>query len=480
MAAAESNTVVQSYTSLWESTAQRFGETADFLAPIGSKAIVEEINWLKRNRSYLERVTRRSEPYAYHIVQRCKERGLPLELALVPMIESAYDAFAYSPGRATGLWQFIPATGRHYKLEQNWWYDGRRDVLASTEAALDYLSYLHNRFDDWLLALAAYNGGPARVSRAIRKNRKAGLQTDYWSLRLPTETSRYVPRLLALRAVLSDPQHYGKAIWPVANAPHFEIVELDSQIDLAQAAKMAGIEMRALYKLNPGFSRWATPPEGPHQLLLPVENAGRFASELEKTNSADRLKWHRYVVKTGDTLSGIAKKFSSRHQLIARANNIQAHRIRAGQALLVPVASESSAHYVLSEDQRQLALGSRYRGREKSWYTVKPGDSWWKIGKRYNVSSATLARWNGKAAGDTLLPGKRLVVWRKAASKNSGRATVSRSFTYRVRQGDSLSRIASHYNVSVSELLDWNDLAPKEYLRPGQPLKVKVAVAGNN
>ncbi|NNC55375.1 MAG: transglycosylase SLT domain-containing protein, partial [Pseudomonadales bacterium] len=336
-AVAESNSsLVQSDLSLWDSAAQRFGESADFLAPIGSKAIVEEINWLKRNRNYLQRVTRRSGPYAYHIVQRCLERGLPVELALVPMIESAYDAFAYSPGRATGLWQFIPATGRHYKLEQNWWYDGRRDVLASTEAALDYLSHLHNRFDDWLLALAAYNGGQARVSRAIRKNRKAGLPTDYWALHLPTETSRYVPRLLALRAVLGEPHHYGMQIWPVANAPHFEIVPLDSQIDLAQAAKMAGVEMRALYKLNPGFSRWATPPEGPHQLLLPQENASNFISALEKTSSADRLQWHRYEVQAGDTLSGIAKKFASRHQLIARANNIQQHRIRAGQALLIP------------------------------------------------------------------------------------------------------------------------------------------------
>ncbi|NNC54953.1 MAG: LysM peptidoglycan-binding domain-containing protein, partial [Pseudomonadales bacterium] len=347
-------------------------------------------------------------------------------------------------------------------------------------AALDYLSHLHGRFDDWLLALAAYNGGQARVSRAIKKNRKAGLPTDYWSLRLPNETSRYVPRLLALRAVLGDPERYGMRIWPVANAPHFEEVELDSQIDLAQAAKMAGLEMRTLYKLNPGFSRWATPPSGPHRILLPPENARRFERELAKTSSSDRLKWHRYVVKAGDTLSGIAKKFGSRHQLIARANNIEAHSIRAGQALLVPVASESSAHYVLSEDQRQLALGSRYRGREKTWYTVKPGDSWWEIGKRYNVSASTLARWNGKAAGDTLQTGKRLVVWRKAKSGDAGRATVSRSFTYRVRQGDSLSRIASHYKVSVSELLDWNDLAQEDYLRPGQSLKVKVAVAGNN
>ncbi|MGB5324885.1 MAG: LysM peptidoglycan-binding domain-containing protein, partial [Pseudomonadales bacterium] len=468
------------YGLLWDDVALRFGESADFLAPIGSEAIVEEINWLRRNPKYLERVTRRSEPYAYYIVRRCIERGLPVELALVPMIESAFDAFAYSPGRATGLWQFIPSTGRHYKLKQNWWYDGRRDLVDSTEAALDYLSQLHNRFDDWLLALAAYNAGQGRVSSAIRKNRHAGRQTDYWSLRLPKETARYVPRLLALREVLSQPATYGKRTYPVVNAPHFEIVALDSQIDLAQAAKMAGVQMQTLYRLNPGFSRWATPPEGPHRLLLPKSAAETFEAALGSTNRADRLTWQRYVVRAGDTLSGIAKRLGSRQQLIARANDLSGSAIRSGQVLMVPIASESSAHYVLSEEQRQRALGSRYKGREKTWYTVRPGDSWWKIGMLYNVTPDTLARWNGKAPGDILKPGVRLVIWRKPKQGEPGRAMVSRSFTYKVKQGDNLSRIASHYKVSVAQLQDWNNLSSQSFLRPGQSLKVKVAVAGSH
>ena len=462
---------------LWSVAAENFGRDVDFLVVDQTKAIDRELDWFKRNPNYIESVTRRSEPYAYHIVQQCIERGLPVELALVPFIESAYDAFAYSPGRATGLWQFVPATGKYFGLEQNWWYDGRRDAYMSTDAALTYLSRLHQRFDDWLLALAAYNAGPARVSRAIKKNRNAGLKTDYWSLSLPKETRHYVPRLLAIRDVLANSELYGMSPHPVPNMPHFQKVELDSQIDLAQAAKLAGIEMDVLYRLNPGFSRWATPPEGPHTLLLPVEAVASFTEALSKTNSADRLRWERYRVQKGDTLSGIARDFSSRHDLIAQANNLDSSRIIVGEILMVPIASEASSHYVLSADQRELALGNSKRGSEKNYYTVKPGDSWWKIGRKFDVSPQTLAKWNGKAAADLLMPGKRLVVWTK---NTSSRDTISRSFTYTVKTGENLSLIASRYDVSIDQLRNWNDIETQKYLKPGQALTVRVAVAGSD
>lgn len=461
---------------LWQLVASELEQHADFMLPADNLAVRQEINWLKRNPEYLYSVTQRSEPYVYHIVQQCLERGLPLELVLLPIVESAYDAYAYSPGRATGLWQFIPSTGKHFGLEQNWWYDGRRDPVASTSAALTYLTQLHQRFDDWLLALAAYNAGPARISRAIKKNHAVNKQGDYWSLKLPKETRRYVPRLLAIREVITRPEKYNVRLYPIASAEYFRQVDVGGQIDLAQAAEMASVDMETIYRLNPGYNRWATPPEGPHKLLLPIDQSDVFTTTLAQTDLSDRLRWKRYIVKPGDTLSGIAMRFNTRHKLIVQANEIGSSMIRTGQALMIPIASRDSAHYVLSQEQRDLALGKSKPGMRKQYYTVKRGDSWWKVGKTFGVTPGALAKWNGKAPGDMIRPGQKLVVWKKGSVKDRNR--VSRSFTYKVKTGDNLSRIASRYKVSVNELLSWNGLSTKKYLQPGQALKIKVAVAG--
>jgi membrane-bound lytic murein transglycosylase D len=218
-------------------------------------------------KDYWLRVSERATPYLHLIVEAIDERGLPQELALLPVVESGFQPFAYSHGRAAGIWQFIPATGRHYGLKQNWWYDGRRDVTAATEAALDYLTYLNEMFDgDWLLALAAYNAGEGTVSRAIKRNRQAGRATDYWSLDLPRETMHYVPRLLAVSEIVAHPERHDIALTPISNEPAVAVVDLEHQVDLALAAELAEIDIETLYALNPGFNRWATAPEGPHRL----------------------------------------------------------------------------------------------------------------------------------------------------------------------------------------------------------------------
>ncbi len=464
--------------NLWQSIGEYFNHSGEpgFDSDVERADIQAQLNWLKRNPEYLYRVTRRSERYAWYVVSNLRERGMPLELALLPIVESAYDAYAYSPGRAAGLWQFVPSTGEHFGLAQNWWYDARRDPVASTDAALDYLQQLHDRFDDWLLAIAAYNAGPARVSRAFKKHRELGRPTDYWSLKLPEETRLYVPRMLALKAVLSNPSHFDMRIYPVDNAPFFAEVFVDSQLDLAQAAKLADVSMEELYRLNPGLSRWATPPDGPHSLLVPFEKKQRFITELARTPVRDRLRWERYKVRSGDSLGVIARKHSTDVASIKKANGLASSRIRAGQHLLIPMASEAGAHYVLSETQRMAARGLPRSGRQKLVHKVRAGESWWSIGKRYGVSSTTLAKWNGKAPGDTIRPGQQLFIWKKAG--NSGSQVVYRSLVYKVRSGDNLSRIASRYSVSVNQLLSWNDISADHYLQPGQPLKIKVAVAG--
>lgn len=229
------------------------------------------IAWYARHQAYLDRVAERATPYLFHIVEEIERRGMPMELALLPIVESAFHPFAYSRSHASGIWQFIPGTGRNYGLKQNWWYDGRRDIVAATDAALRYLDKLNKEFHgNWLHALAAYNTGERNVGRAIKRNRKAGKQTDFWSLRLPRETRGYVPSLLAVAELLAEPEKYGITWQTIENKPYFTQVDIGGQLDLATAAGLADLSMDDLYTLNPAFNRWATAPDGPHHLLVPV------------------------------------------------------------------------------------------------------------------------------------------------------------------------------------------------------------------
>ena len=265
-------------------------------------------NWYASHPEYLDRVAKRAEPYLHLIVEELEKRDMPVDLALLPIVESAFDPFAYSHGSASGVWQFIPGTARQYGLDINWWYDGRRDVFAATHAALDYLQALHRYFDgDWMHALAAYNSGEGRVAAAIRKNERLNKPTDFWNLSLPRETRAYVPKLLALAEILANSEEYGVAWYPIENQPKLEVVETPAQIDLALAADMADMPLDLLHQYNSGYNRWATAPNGPHRLLLPNQNADKFKQALDKTEPKDWLSWTRHEVKSGESLLVISK-----------------------------------------------------------------------------------------------------------------------------------------------------------------------------
>jgi membrane-bound lytic murein transglycosylase D len=237
-------------------------------------AVDQQLRYYAGNPDYLQRAFGRADLYLYHIVTQLEARGMPQELALLPVVESAFEPYAYSRASASGLWQFIPGTGSHFGLKQDWWYDGRRDIVESTRAALDYLQALHDEFDgDWLLAIAAYNCGEATVERAARANRAAGRPVDFWNLWLPRETRAYVPKLLAMKRLVRDPATYGLAISPIPNQPYFARVATAGQINLKIAGQIANVSPEELYELNPAFHRWATDPSGPHYLLLPVDSA---------------------------------------------------------------------------------------------------------------------------------------------------------------------------------------------------------------
>jgi len=440
-------------------------------------------NWYLRNPSYMDRVGKRAEPFMHMIVEEIERRELPLELALLPIVESAFDPFAYSHGRASGIWQFIPGTAIHYGLDINWWYDGRRDVLAATHAALDYLEYLHRFFDgNWLHALAAYNSGEGRVLNAVRKNQRAGKPTDFWSLDLPRETRAYVPKLLALADMLKHSDTYEFSFYPITNERRLEVVTAESQIDLAKAAEMADMELAELHHYNSGYNRWATAPEGPHQLLLPIDNAAALRTQLAITDAKDWLKWERHHVESGESLLVIANKYHTTPDVIQRVNNISGNIIRAGDYLLIPVATRDLDDYSLSADERLASKQAQPNGKHRVDHIVASGDTFWDLSREYKVNLRELAKWNGMAPTDMLRPGQKLAVWLKQAPAASvtQRDGVIRSLSYRVRQGDSLARIAGKFNVTIADIESWNKISRQSYLQPGQQLKLFVDVTNLN
>ncbi|MGB0361147.1 MAG: transglycosylase SLT domain-containing protein, partial [Endozoicomonas sp.] len=309
--------------------------------------IQTEVNWYTKHKNYFNQISSRAEPYLYFIVKEAETRKMPLELALMPIVESSFDPFAYSHAGASGLWQFMPETGEHYNLEQNWWYDGRRDVIASTRAALDYMVYLHSIFDDWELALAAFNAGPGRVLRAVKKNQQLGKSTRFWALDLPQETTAYVPKLIALGKIVKNPAKFGVTLDFIDNKPYFSKVNTLGQLDLAKASKLSGVDLKDLYRLNPGLNRWSTPPDGPHYLVVPVKHAESFHTHLVTLPPEERLSWERYVVKSGDNLGKIAREYNTSIDVISDVNELDSTIIHIDQGLLIPVSTKRSEAYIL-------------------------------------------------------------------------------------------------------------------------------------
>ena len=409
---------------------------------------------------YFDLILERAKPYLYHIVTEIKRRDLPMELALLPIVESAFDPFAQSGDQAMGLWQMTPSTGLYLGLTQNWWYDGRRDIIAATNTALDYLVRLKDRFDDWELGLAAYNAGPGYVSSMIRRSRQQGKPSNYWAMPLYRETSAYMPKLIALAKIFRNPGKYNITLHPIANRPYFEKVTLKAQIDLMQASALAGIDVDELYRLNPGFNRWSTSPDGPHHLLIPVERAAAFRKALAKLPANRRISWQRYTVRSGDTLLGLANRFGTKVATLRGMNDLKRSVIVAGRSLLVPVSGNARI-------ERITPAG--LAGQHKINHVVRSGDSFWDLARTYGVPVNQLALWNHMKPNDLLRVGQNLTVWAGASNRSPSKRL--RKINYTVRHGDSLSRIAYKFGVSVQNLQKWNKLK-KHNIYSGQHLTI--------
>jgi membrane-bound lytic murein transglycosylase D len=446
------------------------------LNEVQEPAIDQQLAWFEHNPDYLERVFQRAQRYLYHVVTEVEARGMPLEFALLPVVESAYEPFAYSVSRAAGLWQFIPGTGVRFGLKQDWWYDGRRDVLESTRAALDYLQALHDQFDgDWLLAIAAYNVGELGVQRAIDYNRALGRPTDFWHLNLPAETRAYVPKLLAMKRLMAEPERYGLDFAPIPNEPYFAVIDTGSQLQLTVAAQLAGTSYEELVALNPGYNRWATDPSGPHRMLVPIDNADAFEAALTSLAPEDRMRYEEHVVARGETLPSIARQYGSSVAVLAKINDLPQGRVAAGETVKIPSVSVQLPDKVLLAaarvDRPETDLGGR---RHQIVYRVRAGETLNSIARRHGMPVSTLARLNNLGTGDPLIKGQRLLI--KASTRRyrdegvkSGRRTL-----YTVRRGDTVFSISRQFQVSVVQLKSWNGLNKHHQIRAGQRLVMYI------
>jgi len=367
---------------------------------------------------YLKRIMSRGKRYLHFVVEEVEKRGMPLEIALLPMIESAYNPAAYSKAHAAGMWQFIPTTGRHYGLQQNWWYDGRRDVLAATRAALDYLQKLYGDFGDWHLALAAYNWGEGAVARAIERNQRVGLPSDYNSLRMPAETRNYVPKLLAVKNIVAEPEKFGLALDDLPNEPYFIRVAAPGHMDFQRAAQLAGVPVEELKSLNPAFNRPVITPTQGDSLLLPADKADEFAENL-KASEGRLLNWQTYRVDRPERLEAIARRFGTTVSLLQQVNGVAKNgRLKAGSTLLVPGSGSRSTSLDMAAFSPPELLPER-----RGVHRVGRGDTLHNIASRYGVSVKELMAWNGLRQERVRL-GQRIALQpRSVSARHAAKAT---------------------------------------------------------
>ena len=465
-------------------------------------------NWYSSRPDYVKRMVERSQRYLFHIVEEVEKRGMPTEIALLPMIESAYNPQAYSTSRASGIWQFVPATGKHFGLKQNWWVDNRRNITFATDAALTYLQKLHGMFGAWDLALAAYNAGEGTVGRAIERNRKLGLPTDYESLNLPPETRNYVPKLQAVKNLMTNPGNYGLNIQTIANTPYFAKVTAPAQIDSRLAAKLAEISDDEFLALNPSYNRPVLTSEGEkHELLLPILSAQTFKTNLANYDKP-LVSWRTYLAKRGERMDKIASKFGIQLSQLRDVNNLPAQKkIKSSSTILVPngsrtdfnkaatnsatpeKASEHTGELNNSEasnkqDANNIDVSStenlatevaEERKDRTITHKVKKGEILQSIAKRYGVSVKQIVAENGLKT-NRVKAGQSLNISTDVAEKSTKSASnrskqSSNKQTYIVKRGDTLHSIAQKFDVAVADLKRWNKKSGNR-IQPGNKLTI--------
>jgi membrane-bound lytic murein transglycosylase D len=462
--------VAAGYDDLWQRMQAGFQLGDDYAQP----EVVSRLQSYTGNQRYFDLVTERAAPFLYWIVEEIDRRHLPQELALVPIVESTFDPNAYSREHAVGLWQFMGATGKSFGLQQDWWYDARREPQAATIAALNYLQILYDQFDEnWMLALAAYNTGDGNLRRAIRNSGQEAAIIDFWSLPLARETHAHVAKILALAKIISDSEAFGVELRRIPNSAALSSVEIGAQINIAQAAELAQIGYAELRALNPGYLQWATHPDHPQTLLLPPENAEALLTGLQTLHQTELPSWDRYQIAAGDTLGGIARRLGTRVDILQTVNQIQGSQIIAGRSLLIPRLDNLGADLSLFSIP-SLPLSRRAPMTLPASHRVRRGDNLWSIARRYDLRSRDIASWNQIELDSILQLGQILDLSFAISETDGGTETPPSASekTYLVRSGDSMARIAARFNTSLEDLLLWNSIDSNHIIYPGQLIQI--------
>lgn len=428
-----------------------------FSLPVQDTSLIQEnLNWFASNPGFINDLVRNSTPFLSYIIDKLQEKNLPTELALLPMIESDFNPFAHSIAGAAGIWQLMPGTASGYGVEQNWWFDGRKDVITSTKAAIRYLCYLHKTFnDDWLLAIAAYNSGEGTIKNAIRKNKRLNKRTDYWSLDLPRQTKQYVPKLLALVALINMTNDLPE----FTIAQHFKVLSLSRQIDFKVIAKLSQTPLVEIIRLNAGYNRLLTSPKGPHKIAIPLHNIPTFINNYHALPDDQHINYQHRVL-ANESLSSIAKHYGTSVQTIKSLNNLSSDLIRVNQQIIVPAST-------VMNRQRHELNGKQYLADQhydrsplrKINYVVKKHDSYHRIAKKFGVSIGAIEFWNGVSHHKPIVIGDPLTMWIKKSRK-----------TYKVKSGDTLSQIAKAHNTTTETLLKNNQLTSIDKIKIGDEL----------
>jgi len=465
--------------SFWDHLRANFQIPAD---QANRPEVQQQIRWYVNHQQYLNRVITRAAPYMYYILQQTQQRNLPAELVLLPIMESAYNPFANSNRGAAGLWQLIHTTAYGFGVKQDWWYDGRRDIYASTNAALDYLTYLQSYFGgDWLLALASYDAGEGAVQMAVRRNSRAGKNTDFWSLQLPAETRSYVPRLLALAAIINNPNHYSIALPAITDQPYLQQVDLGAPINLAQAAQMANMSLADLKQLNPGYSHAVTGPNGPYKLLLPIDRIPTLKQNLALAPGLSQTTWGRYKVQHGETLSSIASRCHTTVKELCQENELKKHTAPVGKVIMVPTGTVYVKPHIVEDNtpgpgpapaipqvtapaQQPLpnAPAPALEPQTMAPQTMAPADQ------------------NAAPAAPTINPNYMANInpSQNTQSAAPAPAAAPQQVVHVVQSKETLTSIAKRYGVKVSDLQRWNKLKAGKSVKVGTKLIILKPAAG--
>jgi len=447
----EASKDIPTYENVWDRITAASSNDQEHL---DEKTLVY-INAYLSNPNQLDKLLEKGRYFIYFVLEELERYRLPPELALLPYIESNYDPFSISASGAMGIWQFMPATARIYGLKDTWWYEQRHDPLASSKAAVRYLAYLHNRFNNEITyTLAAYNGGPTLLEKQIKLNKKLGKPTNYKNLKLPKQTKEYVPKFKAMLELVLNAEKYGLNLPNFPNKKVLGNIELNGQVEILAFSEFAGLKPEFVYKLNAGYTKWASPPGDKTTFNIPIELEEVLNLKKDKFIKTNQINWVTHKVSRGDSLWKIAEEFDTEVNVLKKVNYLASNVLNLNQELLIP----------LSNDQNQTFIP--YQA-----HIISEGDTLWNLGIQYKISPAEIAKNNGLRMNSTLTIGKELNI----GNKNIYRTINSkkRTILYSVKQGDSLYRIADIFNIEISDIKDINEL-PNNEIKPGQVIKIII------